>query len=222
MSWMVYVFLQLVSIQAFTWSWFREHACTSFCRAHDNYGIITCTTIFIIISIYHALIGATWSYELSEISAFLIWFLQIRHNESVLRLISELSSTSSFDFEHSLILKIHLLHKKATRICTGAQYLAHTHSLFSDLKTLKVFDTNSLQISLIFLYKYKNKLLPGSFHNFITLNSAIHSYPTRNSPNYHLVNPRLLRAHKSIRHHGPDLWNALPDSIKSCTKSLRI
>ena len=114
------------------------------------------------------------------------------------------------------INSIHLLQKKAIRICTGAQYLAHTNSLFSNLKTLKVFDINSLQ-SLIFMYKYKNKLLPPSFHDFFTLNSAIHSYPTRNSPNYHLVNPRLLIAHKSIRHHGPDLWNALPDSIKSCT-----
>ena len=94
-------------------------------------------------------------------------------------------------------------------------HLAHTNSLFSHLKTLKVVDINTLQ-SLIFMYKYKNKLLPASFHDFFTLNSAIHSYPTRNSPNYHLVNPRLLLAHKSIRHHGPDLWNALPDSIKSC------
>ena len=109
---------------------------------------------------------------------------------------------------------INLLQKKAIRICTGSQYLAHTNPLFNELKTLNVFHINSLQ-SLIFMFKYKNNLLPYSFHNFFTLNSTIHSYPTRNSPNCHLVNPRLLIAHRSIRHHGPDLWNALPDSIKS-------
>ena len=113
------------------------------------------------------------------------------------------------------INSIYLLQKKALRICTGSQYLAHTNPLFYELKTLKVSDINTLQ-NLLFMFKYTNKLLPHSFKNFFTLNSAIHSYPTRNSPNFHLVNPKLLIAHKSIRHHGPDLWNALPESIKSC------
>ena len=110
---------------------------------------------------------------------------------------------------------IFLLQKKALRICTGSQYLAHTNPLFYELKTLKVYDINSLQ-SLLFMFKYKNNLLPRSFRNFFVLNSAIHSYPTRNSSNFHLTNPKLLIAQKSIRHHGPDLWNSLPDTIKSC------
>ena len=108
---------------------------------------------------------------------------------------------------------IHLLQKKGIRICTGSQYLAHTYPLFNELKTLNVIHINSLQ-SLLFMFKFKNNLLPYSFHNFFTLNSTIHSYRTRNSPNFHSVNPRLLIAHRYIRHHGPDLWNALPDSIK--------
>ena len=76
---------------------------------------------------------------------------------------------------------INLLQKKAIRICTGSQYLAHTNPLFNELKTLNVFHINSLQ-SLLFMFKYKNNLLPYSFHDFFTLNSTIHSYPTRNSP----------------------------------------
>ena len=104
------------------------------------------------------------------------------------------------------INSIYLLQKKALRLCTGSHYLKHTDPLFSKLKTLHIFDINTLQ-SLIFMYKYKNKLLPESFKDFFTLNSDIHSYPTRNSQNFHLVNPRLLIAHKSIRLHGPDLWN---------------
>ena len=107
---------------------------------------------------------------------------------------------------------IYMLQKKALRICTGSHFLAHTDPLFCDFKTLKVIDINSVQ-SLIFMYKYKNNLLPRSFRNFFTVNNAIHSYPTRTSSNFHLVNPKLVIAQKSIRHHGPDLWNALPQSI---------
>ena len=114
------------------------------------------------------------------------------------------------------INSIFLLQKKALRICTGSQYLAHTNPLFYELKTLKIFDIHVLQ-SLLFMYKYTNNLLPNSFQIFFILNSTIHSYPTRNSSNFHLVNPKLLIAQKSIRHHGPDLWNLLPDSIKSCS-----
>ena len=110
---------------------------------------------------------------------------------------------------------IYLLQKKALRICTGSQYLAHSNPLFHKLKTLKVFDINSLQ-GLIFMFKYTHNLLPHSFQDFFTLNSTIHSYPTRNSSNFHLVNPKLLIAQKSMRHHGPDLWNSLPDAIRSC------
>ena len=90
---------------------------------------------------------------------------------------------------------IHLLQKKAIRICTGSQYLAHTNPLFNELKTLNVFHINSLQ-SLLFMFK--NNLLPYSFHNFFILNSTIHSYPTRNSPNFHLVNPRLLICYQNM------------------------
>ena len=51
--------------------------------------------------------------------------------------------------------------KKALRICSGSQLLAHTDPLYYELKTLKVHDLNSLQ-SFIFMFKYTNNLLPGS------------------------------------------------------------
>ena len=74
------------------------------------------------------------------------------------------------------INSIYILQKKALRICTGSQFLAHTDPIFYELKTLKVHDLNSLQ-SLIFMFKYTNNLLPRSFQNFFTLNNTIHSYP---------------------------------------------
>ena len=50
------------------------------------------------------------------------------------------------------------------------------------------------------------------FHETIT------NTPTQHvCNNLHLSNPKILLAHKSLRHHGPDIWNSLPDSIKETT-----
>ena len=102
------------------------------------------------------------------------------------------------------------------RICSHSDYLAHTSPIFKKLKTLKAEDIHTFQTA-IFMYKYVTNLLPPSFQNFFTYNSNIHSYPTRRSTDFHLNNPRTLLAHKTIRHHGPDIWNSFPDTLKSRT-----
>ena len=108
-----------------------------------------------------------------------------------------------------------LLQKKALRVCTGSTYRAHADPLFYQLKTLKVHDINTLQTANL-MVKITSQLALPYFRDLITRNRNIHTYPTRNSANYHLNNPRLLSAHKSIRHYGPDIWNPLPDAIKLC------
>ena len=110
-----------------------------------------------------------------------------------------------------------LLQKRALRIITNSRYLAPTDPLFSQLKTLKVHDIHSLQTA-IFMHKYTFNQLPTVFDNFFTPNSNIHSYPTRHSSDYHLENPRIILAQKSLKHHGPDVWNSLSDNLKQCKK----
>ena len=51
----------------------------------------------------------------------------------------------------------------------------------------------------------------------LIINSNIYTYPTRRSTDFHLENPRIILAQKSIRHHGPDVWNTLPANLKQCT-----
>ena len=114
------------------------------------------------------------------------------------------------------INSIFKLQKKAMRICTGSHFLAHTDPLFFELKTLKIYDVNTVQVAII-MFKYIHDQLPPSFNNMFRFNTSVHSYPTRISGNFHLTNPKLLLTHKSIRHSGPDIWNKLPDNIKSCT-----
>ena len=120
----------------------------------------------------------------------------------------------------SKLNSIFLLQKKAIRICANSSYNAHTDPLFHELKILKIDDINFLQTAT-FMFRYAKNLLPQAFNNFFSYNKNIHSYPTRTRNNIHLKNPRILLAHKSLRHHGPDVWNALPNHSKHSTSFLK-
>ena len=67
------------------------------------------------------------------------------------------------------------------------------------------------------MFKYAHDQLPSLFQSTFNINSNIHTYPTRRSTDFHLENPRIILAQKSIRHHGPDVWNNLPAHLKQCT-----
>ena len=108
-----------------------------------------------------------------------------------------------------------LLQKKVLRICTNSHHREHTDPLFFRLKTLKIEDVHKYQTA-IFMFKYTQNLLP-LFHDAFSHNTDVHAYPTRHRNDFHLNNPKLLLAHKSIRHNGPDIWNSLPEHIKQCT-----
>ena len=92
-------------------------------------------------------------------------------------------------------------------------------SISEKLHFLKIGDIHTFQTA-IFMFKYVNKLLPLSFQEFYTYDTALHSYPTRQSSNFHLNNPKTLLTHKSFRHHGPEVWNSLPTTSKNCTSLL--
>ena len=113
------------------------------------------------------------------------------------------------------INSILLLQKRALRVITNSSYLSNSGPLFDQLKTLKVNDIHTFQTA-IFMYKYTYNQLPSMFLNLFTPNSNIHSYPTRRSSDYHLENPKIVLSQKSLKHHGPDVWNSLPDNLKQC------
>ena len=106
------------------------------------------------------------------------------------------------------------LQKRALRICTGSHYLAHSDPLFHKLHSLKINDINVLQTA-VFMFKLNANLLPTTFDKLFSHNKNIHHYPTRVSDNFHLSNPLSSLASRSIRHYGPDIWNSLPESLKS-------
>ena len=111
----------------------------------------------------------------------------------------------------SRILK---LQKKAVRIISHSNYLAHTQPIFYSLKVLNIYDIYILQ-SAIFMYLCSKKRLPISLMNNFCLNKSVHNYQTRSVENYHIPRVRLTACEKSIFFQGPKIWNDIPHEIKT-------
>ena len=59
----------------------------------------------------------------------------------------------------SRIQPLHIIQKRAIRICQKADYRSHSRPLFYQLKTLNVHDMVNFKC-MVFMYKIYNKLLP--------------------------------------------------------------
>ena len=67
---------------------------------------------------------------------------------------------------------------KAIRIITFSGFFEHASPLFKDLNVIKLFDEVTVHIA-VFMYKFKNRLLPTNFNVFFTSIKETHNYNTR-------------------------------------------
>ena len=112
--------------------------------------------------------------------------------------------------------KLHVMQKKAVRIITNSDFRDHTPPLFSQLQILQIQDIFKYQLGN-FMYKYSNQLLPDIFHDYFSLNSNVHNYPTRNYACIHIPKSNTLSYSKSVLFSGATLWNSLPNTLKFCS-----
>ena len=112
------------------------------------------------------------------------------------------------------INRIFLLQKKAMRIVTHSSYLSHSGPLFSSSKVLNIMDLNKLNIAL-FMFCYKQNLLPNSLMNYFHLNTSVHNYSTRISRNIHIPQCNTSLFKNSIFFQGPVIWNSVPVDIQN-------
>ena len=120
------------------------------------------------------------------------------------------SGTSSSNLQ-----RLYVLQKKAIRICSNANYLAHTAPMFKDLNALTIFDNVSLKLGM-FMYKHVNAFSPDVFHDYFPMNYATHTFNTRNKQNAILPYCRLsLKQKNSILYKGTKLWNNLSPFLKN-------
>ena len=108
-----------------------------------------------------------------------------------------------------------VLQKKAITIITFSSFFEHTGPLFKDLNVIKLFDEVTFHIA-IFMYKFKNQLLPDNFKVFFTSVKETHNYNTRLSSRmtYALPKTRTNYGILNIRYQGAKIWNAISDNIK--------
>ena len=84
--------------------------------------------------------------------------------------------------------KVEILQKKAIRLITGSNYIAHTNPLFGQLKLLKIRDMFKLRLLKLY-YKLCHNLLPSYFNRY---QEIIELEPVR-SLRQHLIHPPLIR-----------------------------
>ena len=68
----------------------------------------------------------------------------------------------------------------------------------------------------IFMYKFKNQLLPTNFNVFFTSIKETHNYNTRLSSRMTYAQPKTRTNYGifNIRYQGAKIWNAISDNIK--------
>ena len=120
----------------------------------------------------------------------------------------------------SNLSKLFILQKKAVRLITNSHYLTPSSPLFVKCNILPLTELIKLN-TCIFMFNYHKGILPESFAHMFKTNSAIHSYPTRQSKDLHIPFSRLSFVCHSTRFVGVNEWNSLNQDIKSSTTLTR-
>ena len=109
-----------------------------------------------------------------------------------------------------------ILQKKAVRIITFSDFLAHTSPLFKELNLLKFIDIVDFHTAL-FMFRYSRGNLPGNFDGYFHLVCNTHLYGTRaaSKTTFSLPLTRTNYGLFNIRFCGPKVWNTIDESFKS-------
>ena len=108
-----------------------------------------------------------------------------------------------------------LMQKRAVRIISKNQRLAHTEPIFNNLRLLKLEDIYNFSC-LTFMYKFKNNLLPFACNDLVTPRlSEQNFYNMRIEQEFTIPKHRTTVRERVIKIRGPKLWNKLPSEIKN-------
>ena len=104
--------------------------------------------------------------------------------------------------------------KKAVRIITSSSYVAHTLSIFSNLKIINIYNIYNYQV-LIFMLKHQKGLLPSIFNDMYIQNNTIHTHNTRQANNIHVSAFESRLSQQTIRFTGTKFWNFMYCKLKT-------
>ena len=109
------------------------------------------------------------------------------------------------------------LQKKIVRIITFSPPNTHTSPLFKQLNLLQFSDLHEYLI-YIFVYKYKQSMLPAIFDSWFRLSSSVQSYYTRKANLFQLHLYKKDVGKFSLRAQGCKMWNKLPKELRNSSK----
>ena len=108
----------------------------------------------------------------------------------------------------TLLRKLEVLQNRAVRLVTRSPYRCSANPLYKQLNLLKTVDIHLLQTA-VFMYKYKNGLLPISCMTYCTVN--LHRVHDTRINNYYIFKQfRTTIRERSISIFGPKVWCSLP------------
>jgi len=110
------------------------------------------------------------------------------------------------------LLSLFKLQKRAIRIIKSVNRMCESAPLFFDLKILDLYKVYQLHV-LLFVFKYKNALLPPVFNTFF--HYLEHSHNTRNRNLFRVPLFREAISQKVLRYQGVILSNSFNNKISS-------
>ena len=115
--------------------------------------------------------------------------------------------------------RLQVLQNRAIRNMMRAPRFFRLDNHFLNLRILKVRDLYNLEVAK-FMHSHSNKTLPDCFLSFFRESSQNHTHYTRASNDilYNTIRCRTARGQRSIRFHGPKVWNDIPRSTKEVSK----
>jgi hypothetical protein len=103
-------------------------------------------------------------------------------------------------------------HKNELSIIANIRQREPTKAAFQGLQILRLPDIYTFSV-LLFVYKYKNWLLPSTFNCFYTTNSQVHKYPTQNAAQLRVPATKTKMATSFIKRTGVNIWNSFSNII---------
>ena len=112
----------------------------------------------------------------------------------------------------NILCPIFRTQKRAIRIIENIKRRNTTKLAFQSLKLLRLPEIYTFSV-LLFVYKFKNGLLPHTFDSFYTENRAMHSYQTRNASQFRTPLTKSKISSSFLKKTGVTLWNQFENLI---------
>ena len=119
-----------------------------------------------------------------------------------------------------LLWPLFKLQKMAIRMITNSNRRESTQPDCKILKIIRLPEIYNYSAN-IFMYKFKNNMLPTKFDNLFRTNNEFHTHNTRNSRNLRVPKTNTTLADKFITKTGVKIWNTTIRNI-DCNTTISI